>query len=76
MFREQQKIERPFDQEAYDEAIKWMLDTIKEIRKLYCSYDYFFCNSLCGFRNSCQMKKEIECNPNWKKVIKDAKKDG
>ena len=73
-FRKQKKYERKFDEKAYEESIKWMFDTVAEIRKLYCSYDYFFCSQLCSSRNICKMKKEVESNSNWKDIIKKQKK--
>ena len=72
-FRQQREYRRPFDMDEYNRSIEWMFDTVKVIRKLYCQYDYFFCNQLCGFRTGCPMKREVEGNPHWKSVIKSMK---
>jgi hypothetical protein len=72
-FRRRQEYARPFDMDEYNHSIEWMLDTVKEIKKLYCQYDYFYCSQLCGHRHLCKMKQEIESNPYWKQVQKDSK---
>ena len=75
-FREQEKYEREFDIDAYNEAIKWMFDTVKKIRQIYCKYDYFYCNTLCGLRYGCPLKVEVESNKTLQEVIKQEKQDG
>ena len=50
----------PFDQNEYDETIDWIKGVIKEIseeEEFDASSDYFYCNNLCPFRNSCEYLK-------------------
>lgn len=72
-FRRQQEYAKPFDIEEYNRSIEWMLDTVKEIKKLYCQYNWFFCSQLCGHRKECKIKQEVESNPYWQQVQKDSK---
>lgn len=51
-----------FDKKDYDKSIEWALNTIRAIETEtdYISdldpqgSDFFFCNNICGFRNSCE----------------------
>lgn len=58
-FRKQETIQVDFSKEKYEEALKWMDDTVDKIRKC-SSYepknDMFFCNNLCDFRFTCENK--------------------
>lgn len=73
-FRKQGKIEKLFNIDAYNEALKWMFDTVKKIRQIYMSYEYFYCHTLCNFRLDCQLKKEVESNKCLRDYIKKEKK--
>lgn len=47
----------PFNQKEYDNAIKWATSTIKDAEnesQYQPNYSYFYCNRICGFRNSCE----------------------
>lgn len=49
----------PFVKDEYDETIKWFRNTLKTIEKekdYEPSEDFFYCNNLCNFRNSCEYK--------------------
>ena len=74
-FREQKIYEREFDIDAYNESMKWMFDTVKKIRQFYCKYDYFYCNTLCGFRYGCPLKVEVESNKSLQEVVKKEKQN-
>ena len=46
-----------FDKNEFDNVIKWAIDTIHIIEKesgYEPNIDYFYCNNLCNFRNSCE----------------------
>ena len=50
----------PFDKNEFDNVIKWAIDTIHIIEKeseYEPNIDYFYCNNLCNFRNSCEYIK-------------------
>lgn len=50
-----------FNQKEYEKSIDWLLDTIHKIEKeeeFPPSQDYFYCNNICNFRNSCEYKNE------------------
>lgn len=64
----------PFDKAEYDETMNWFLKTIQRIEKeedFKEKTDYFFCNNLCNFRNSCEYR---ESNSKWKKGKRKKKK--
>lgn len=49
-----------FDKEEYEESIKWFIDTIHAIEKEECfsdSQDFFYCSTLCDYRNCCEYRK-------------------
>lgn len=52
-----------FDEKKFDKYMEWMVDTVKEIRNC-TEWDknpqFFFCNNLCDFRESCDMGAEVE----------------
>ena len=78
-FRKQTEYTREFDENAYNNAIKWMFDTVRKIRELYSAYNWFKCNNICGFgvcKGICPIKREVEGNPHWKTIIKNLKKEG
>ncbi|MBQ2397782.1 MAG: PD-(D/E)XK nuclease family protein [Bacteroidales bacterium] len=50
----------PFVKKEYDETMAWFKSTLKTIEKeelFEPSVDFFYCNNLCNFRNSCEYKK-------------------
>lgn len=52
-----------FDETEYLEAVQWFKDTIHEIEQeenFEAKLDYFFCNTLCNFRNSCEYCAEAD----------------
>lgn len=56
MFRKQQDVVIDFDMAEYNDTLRWMNDTVYEIRKCYQyppNYDDFACKYLCDFRESC-----------------------
>jgi hypothetical protein len=58
-FRDQKWLKLPFIKEEYETARKWAINLIKEIHNeenYLPKLDYFYCNNLCGFRNSCDYK--------------------
>lgn len=66
-------IEEPFKENKYDEAIKWAIDTVEEIKKtenFYPQIDYFSCNNICGVSEHCiyhEMEQEEIRRKRWKK---------
>lgn len=55
----------PFDENEYNEAIAWFENTIRQIEHeedFKPTLDYFYCKTLCNFRNSCEYCAE----ENWK----------
>lgn len=49
-------IEEPFDEDIYNDTIKWAIKKIEEIKNaddFHPNIDYFFCNYICGFSNTC-----------------------
>ena len=64
-----------FKEDEYNEANKWMLNTVDEIRKLYLNYNYFFCSQLCNSRKICQVKFGAETNKCLKEYIKRENKN-
>ncbi len=73
MFRKQIEREYKFNIDDYNEALRWSIDTVKKIRQLYAAYSYFGCNQICGHREECAMKQEVESNPYWKQIFKKLK---
>ncbi len=56
-FKDQKINAIPFNEAEYNQAIRWFLDTIHKIEKdetYEPNYDYFFCNHICEFRDSCE----------------------
>lgn len=46
-----------FNIDEYEEAMEWFMNTIHEIEKEHDfkeTRDYFYCSTLCNFRNSCE----------------------
>jgi len=74
MFRIPEEKTYSFDEKDYQEAIKWMFDTVAKIRELYASYSWFFCNNICSFHSNCQMKSAIECNKSLQGTVKETQK--
>lgn len=59
MFRRQNIVEIPFNQQEYENAVGWIRNTVKEIREceeFVASPNEFFCSNLCNFRNTCPFK--------------------
>lgn len=74
-FRQQQSYEKPFDIDAFNKAMDWMMDTVDKIRKtFYCQYDFFKCNNICNFRHRCLLKRNVESNKTLKEFIKKENK--
>lgn len=47
----------PFDNDEYNNAIKWLKDTIRKIEdeeNFDAVLDYFYCTQLCNFRSTCE----------------------
>ena len=63
LFKEQNFIKIPFSEREYEESLKWVTDTIEQIKNevmwLPCS-NYFRCNNICNFRNDCEYKDLTE----------------
>ena len=58
-FRDKKWLKLPFIKEEYETSKKWAVSVISEIHKeenFVPKMDYFYCNNLCGFRNSCDYK--------------------
>lgn len=58
-FKEQQWLRLPFIKEEYETSREWASELISEVYKeenFLPKLDYFYCNNLCGFRNSCDYK--------------------
>jgi len=58
-FKEKKWLELPFIEEEFVQAKKWaieLINTIYEEENFLPKMDYFYCNNLCGFRNSCDYK--------------------
>lgn len=50
-----------FDEDEYKDAISWFTSEIERIKQdedFEPKKDYFYCNNLCAFRNSCEYKDE------------------
>lgn len=48
-----------FNKDDYDEAMKWMIDTIHAVEKEEIfppTLDFFYCVNLCSFRRSCEYR--------------------
>ena len=55
-FKNQQFIEEPFNQEAYEETLDWAgktIETIASEEDVKPNIDYFQCRYLCGYHNDC-----------------------
>lgn len=55
----------PFLKKEYDKAVKWLIDTIHKIENeddFKPNLNYFYCKTLCNFRNSCEYCK----NADWR----------
>lgn len=58
-FKEQKWLKLPFIEEEFEDSKKWATELILEIyneNNFLPKLDYFYCNNLCGFRNSCDYK--------------------
>lgn len=58
-FRDSKWLDLPFIYEEFVAAKEWATATVKEIHKeenFVPTINYFYCNNLCGFRNSCDYK--------------------
>lgn len=57
IFRESRMVNEPFKKEAQTSSIRWVEDSIKEIRNeedWAPSLDYYYCNNLCDMREHCE----------------------
>ena len=55
-FKSKTFIEEPFDKKAYDEAIKWVVDSINAIKDTNSfppKVDFFACEYICGVKDEC-----------------------
>lgn len=60
----------PFKMDEYEESIRWFIDTIKtaETETAYePSPEYFYCSTLCNFRNDCEYREEVAPKRKYKK---------
>lgn len=58
-FRDSKWLKLPFVYEEYKDTVDWVSDVVNEIHKeekFEPHLDFFYCNNLCGFRNSCDYK--------------------
>jgi len=58
-FKDKMWLELPFLEEEFDNAVKWaseIIDSMYLEENFVPKMDYFYCNNLCGFRNSCDYK--------------------
>ena len=58
-FKDQKWLKLPFIKEEYDASLKWAEDVIGEMKKeedFIPKLDFFYCQNLCNFRNSCDYK--------------------
>ena len=49
-------IKEPFNEEAYLETLKWVKETVEEIKNttdFYPNREYFMCRYICGISNQC-----------------------
>ena len=56
-FKENKWLKLPFKEKEFENSVKWADMTISSIYKekeFLPSFDYFYCNQLCGFRHSCE----------------------
>lgn len=59
-FKENEIVKIPFDRKEYNDSIKWFTQTIHEIEfesEYKESFDFFYCNNLCEFRNTCEYNR-------------------
>ena len=62
-FKDGEIVKIPFDSNEYDNAIKWFTRIIHDIEnenEYNETIDYFYCNNLCEFRNSCEYNQYKE----------------
>lgn len=62
-FNDSRVLRVPFDEDKYHAALNWAVNTIKTIEKdetFVANKQYFFCNKICDFRESCDEKNEID----------------
>lgn len=53
----------PFIEKEYDEAVKWLTQTIHKVeneKDFKPTLDYFYCTNLCNFRNCCEYCKDSD----------------
>ena len=59
MFKDRQWLEIPWKQEEYEETLQWVKDTLSEIEEEVLwlpSFDSYYCDYICGQRNTCEYK--------------------
>jgi hypothetical protein len=57
-----------FDQNNYNETIKWALETISLIEKeteFEMKEEYYFCKNICDYRNNCFVNNTDDKNDGW-----------
>jgi len=67
MFRKQNVVDIPFDENDFQEAMDWMNQTASQIsscEEWTPSCDEWFCTKLCDYRNSCPYSPEVIENSN------------
>lgn len=60
LFRSNEIQSIDFNKNDFDNANKWMIETVKEIEQCdrFEEYtDFYYCNNLCEFRNLCELKE-------------------
>lgn len=60
LFRKQKSVDIKFNMDDYNKAWDWVHKTVSDIRhcsEFPASYDKFFCDNLCDFRNVCEQKE-------------------
>lgn len=75
MFRNLEIKTYEFIESEFDEAVKWMFESVEMIRQIYCGYNYFFCQNLCSAKLHCGAKKEVESNKCLSNYIKKNNKE-
>lgn len=58
-FKESKIATIQFDQQEYEESLKWFEETIHTIEKdenFKPKLDFFYCSNLCDYRNSCEYR--------------------
>ena len=60
-FKVNERVKIKFSMEDYEEAIRWFryqIYLIQREEEYEPNKEYFYCNNLCSFRNSCEYNEE------------------